>query len=152
MESNGWRLYIHPFFEAQLDKLREQVEKTAARDPSGYTAAHPAAKLLATIRHYIIEAIPRNPNSSEFRQGKTLGPDNRHWFRAKFHGRYRLFYRFSSQQKVIIYVWVNEEQNLRNAGSKTDPYAIFKAMLEGGEPPSSFAKLLVASKELWHLP
>jgi toxin YhaV len=151
MESNGWRLYIHPFFEAQLDKLREQVEKTAARDPSGYTA-HPAAKLLATIRHYMIEAIPRNPNSCEFRQGKTLGPDNRHWFRAKFHGRYRLFYRFSSQQKVIIYVWVNEEQSLRNAGSKTDPYAIFKAMLERGEPPSSFAKLLVASKELWHLP
>ena len=145
MECNGWQLYVHPFFEAQLDKLREQVERAAARDPTGYTT-HPAAKLLGTIRHYMLEAIPQNPNSPEFRQGKTLGPDNSHWFRAKFHGRFRLFYRLSSQQKVIIYVWVNEEQSLRKARSKTDPYAIFKAMLERGEPPGSFAGLLEASR------
>jgi toxin YhaV len=66
--------------------------------------------------------IPRDPNAPEFRQGNTLGRDNRHWFRAKFHQRYRLFYRFATKEKVIIYAWLNDEKTLRKAGSKTDPY------------------------------
>jgi toxin YhaV len=146
-ESQGWRLFAHPLFESRLEKLAKHVEKLAHTDPDGY-ASHPTTKLLATIEHYIREAIPRNPNAPEFRQGKTLGPDNRHWFRAKFHGRYRLFYRFSTGHKIIVYVWVNDQQSLRKAGSKTDPYAVFKAMLEGGEPPDSFVNLLRASKEI----
>jgi len=104
--------------------------------------------MLATIRHYILDAIPRDPNSPEFRQGNTLGPGNRHWFRARFHGRYRLFYRFSSEQKIVVYVWVNDEGSLRKSGSKTDPYVVFKAMLESGDPPNSFAELLRASKQM----
>jgi len=106
MESQGWRLYTHPLFQTQLERLTKRVERLKSNDPKRYLS-HPAAKLLTTINHYIREAIPRDPNSPEFRQGNTLGPDNRHWFRAKFHGRYRLFYRFSTQQKIIVYVWIN---------------------------------------------
>lgn len=147
MESQGWRLFVHPLFQTQLEKLTTRVEKLASRDPQGYVS-HPAAKMLATINHYIREAIPRDPNSSEFRQGNTLGPGNRHWFRAKFHARYRLFYRFSSQQKIIVYAWINDEDSLRKSGSKTDPYSVFKAMLESGEPPNSFAELLRSAEEM----
>jgi toxin YhaV len=147
MEFRGWRLFVHPLFQAQLEKLAARVEKQAAKDPQGYSS-HPAAKLLASVNHYMREVIPRDPNSPEFRQGNALGPGNRHWFRAKFHGRYRLFFRFSTQQKLIVYVWVNDEQSLRKAGSRTDPYAVFKALLESGEPPGSFAELLRASKEM----
>jgi toxin YhaV len=147
MESRGWRLFVHPLFQAQLEKLARQVEKLASRDPEGY-ASHPAAKTLAAIVYYIEEAIPRDPNSPEFRQGNTLGPGNRHWFRAKFHGRYRLFYRFSTEQKAIVYAWVNDERSLRKAGSRTDPYTVFQAMLDSGDPPNSFADLLRRSKEM----
>jgi len=147
MESRGWHLFVHPLFEAQLERLAKQVEKLASRGHRGY-ASHPAAKTLATILYYIEEAIPRDPNSPEFRQGNTLGPGNRHWFRAKFHGRYRLFYRFSTERKTIVYAWVNDEKSLRKSGSKTDPYAVFRAMLESGDPPSSFAELLRKSKGL----
>jgi toxin YhaV len=147
MESRGWRLFVHPLFEAQLRKLTKRVGRLASNDPRGY-ASHPAAKILATINHYIRESIPRDPNSPEFRQGNTLGTGNRHWFRAKFHGRYRLFYRFSTQYKIIVYAWVNDEGNLRKSGSKTDPYAVFKAMLENGNPPNAFAELLQASSEM----
>jgi len=143
----GWRLFVHPLFQAQLVKLAARVEKLASKDPRGYSS-HPAAKLLTTINRYMRDVIPRDPNGSEFRQGNTLGPDNRHWFRAKFHGRYRLFYRFSTRQKFIIYAWVNDEHSLRKSGAKTDAYAVFKAMLESGEPPNSFAELLRTSKEL----
>ena len=143
----GWRLFIHPVCQAQLEKLTARVAKLASQDPRGYSS-HRATKLLATINRYMREIIPRDPNSPEFRQGNTLGPQNRHWFRAKFHGRYRLFYRFSTEQRFIIYTWVNDESSLRKSGSKTDPYALFKAMLEGGDPPNSFADLLRASVEV----
>ncbi len=147
MEAHGWRLFVHPLFQAQLERLAKRVGKLASKDPDGY-ASHPAAKMLATVNHYIRDAIPRDPNGPEFRQGNTLGTGNRHWFRAKFHGRYRLFYRFSAGQKVIVYAWVNDGGSLRKSGSKTDPYVVFKAMLESGEPPNSFAELLRASKEM----
>src|SRR5208282_4976478 len=88
------------------------------------------------------------PNAAEFRQGNTLGMDNRQWFRAKFHQRYRLFYRFSSKDKVIVYAWVNDESTLRKAGSKTDPYAVFRAMLNAGNPPRTMAELLAVSTKL----
>jgi toxin YhaV len=147
MEAHGWRLFTHPLFQTQLERLTKRVAKLASADPDGYVA-HPATKMLATIDHHMRDAIPRNPNGPEFRQGNTLGPDNRHWFRAKFHGRYRLFYRFSTEHKIIVYVWVNDEGSLRKSGSRTDPYAVFKSMLESGEPPNSFAELMRTSKEI----
>jgi toxin YhaV len=144
---NGWRLFVHPLFTQQLELLTSQVESLAAKDP-GHYKEHAATKLLATIRRYILEIIPKDPNAPEFRQGNTLGPDNRHWFRAKFHERYRLFYRFSSRDKVIIYAWVNDESSLRKAGSKTDPYVLFRNMLVSGNPPSNMDRLLRASQEI----
>jgi toxin YhaV len=147
MEAHGWRLFVHPLFEAQLEGLAKRVGKLASADPGGYVS-HPATKMLATINYYVRDAIPRNPNGPEFRQGNTLGPDNRHWFRAKFHGRYRLFYRFSTEHKIIVYAWVNDEGSLRKSRSKTDPYVVFKAMLESGDPPGSFAELLRNSREM----
>ena len=147
MEVNGWRLYLHPLFRQQLEKLTAQVEVLQAKDPAHYKE-QPATKLLATISRYIREIIPRDPNAAELRQGNTLGADNRHWFRAKFHERYRLFYRFSSKDKVIVYAWVNDENTLRKAGSKTDRYSVFRAMLDAGNPPGTMAELLAVSAKI----
>ncbi len=147
MEVNGWRLFQYPLFEHQLKTLTEAVEQLSITQPDTYKD-HPKAKLLATIHRLITETIPRNPNSPEFRQGATLGPDNRHWFRAKFHQRYRLFFRFSSKDKVIVYVWVNDESTLRKAGARTDAYAVFKSMLDAGDPPRTLETLLNRSTEL----
>jgi toxin YhaV len=147
MVVNGWRLFAHALFTQQLEQLTAQVEALAAADPATYRN-HRATKLLATIRKYILEIIPRDPNAPEFRQGNTLGADNRHWFRAKFHQCYRLFYRFSSRDKVIVYAWMNDEDSLRKAGSKTDPYTIFGNMLASGNPPRSLRELLNRSKEI----
>ncbi len=147
MEVNGWKLYVHPLFQEQLVNLTERVAAAAKKSPSTYKD-EPATKLLATINRYIREIIPADPTVSEFRQGNTLGKDNRHWFRAKFHERYRLFFRFSTKDKVIVYAWVNDEKTLRKSGSKTDPYALFRGMLEAGDPPSSFEDLLKRAKDL----
>lgn len=87
-------------------------------------------------------------NAPEFRQGSTLREDNRHWFHTKFHERFRLFYRFSSKGKIIIYAWINDELTLRKLGAKTDVYQVFQGMLEAGNPPSFFDQLNVQSKAL----
>jgi toxin YhaV len=147
MEVNGWRLFQYPLFESQLKILTETVEQLSIAQPDTYRG-HPRTKLLATIYRTITEYIPRDPNAPEFRQGDTLGPDNRHWFRAKFHQRYRLFFRFSTKDRLIVYVWINDESTLRKAGSKTDAYSVFKSMLNAGDPPRKLEALLRRAKEM----
>jgi toxin YhaV len=92
--------------------------------------------------------IPQNPNNPVYRLGSTLGEAEKVWFRAKMFGQYRLFFRFDSAAKVIVYVWVNDEESLRAYGSKTDAYALFAKMLASGDPPSTFEELLKQSREL----
>jgi len=144
--TNGWHLFAHPLFLAQLEKLTVAVEKLQQRDPVGYqTTAN--AKLLAALRQLVFETIPSDPTRADYRQGGTLGRDRKHWFRAKFgNGRFRLFFRFDSKAKIIIFAWVNDETTLRTYGSNTDAYAVFRKMLDEGNPPDSWSALLDASK------
>lgn len=82
--------------------------------------------------------MPRDPGHPDFRQGGTLGFAYTGWFRAKFHQRFRLFFRFDSKRKAIVYAWVNSDGGLRKEGDRNDPYAVFRRMLERGKPPASF--------------
>jgi hypothetical protein len=50
--------------------------------------------------------------------------DNRHWFRARFHQRYRLFFRFSGKDHVIAHLRVNDTFTLRKASSEIDADAV----------------------------
>ena len=144
--TNGWHLFAHPLFLAQLEKLTVAVEKLQQSDPVGYQKT-PNAKLLAALRQLVFETIPSDPTRADYRQGGTLGSDRKHWFRAKFgNGRFRLFFRFDSKAKIIIFAWVNDETTLRTYGSKTDAYAVFRKMLDEGNPPDSWSALLDASK------
>ena len=92
------------------------------------------------------DVVPSDPARDEYRQGNTMGSAYRHWRRAKLGRRYRLFFRYDSKAKVIVYAWVNDEQTLRSAGSKSDPYAVFEKMLGRGNPPDDWAALVAASK------
>jgi toxin YhaV len=142
---NGWTLYTHPLFADQIEKLTAAVEKSREKDPKGYTSTA-NAKLLAAMRKLMFEVIPVDPARPEFRQGGTLGPSRKHWFRAKFgNGRFRLFFRYSSSAKIIIYTWVNDANTLRTYGSKSDAYAVFKAMLDKGNPPEDWDALVTSS-------
>ena len=138
---NGWTLYAHPLFLEQIENLTLAVEKAQTKDPVGYTSTA-NAKLLAAIRTLIFDVIPADPAKSEFRQGTTLGKNRKHWFRAKFGGgRFRLFFRYSTSAKIIIFAWVNDQNTLRTYGSKTDAYAVFKTMLDKGKPPDDWDAL-----------
>lgn len=145
---NGWTLYAHPLFLEQLEKLTLAVERAREKDPGGY-ASTANAKLLAALRKLMFEVIPIDPARPEFRQVGTLGPARKHWFRAKFgNGRFRLFFRYSTAAKIIILAWVNDSDTLRTYGAKTDAYAVFKTMLDKGNPPEDWSTLLKASQTL----
>lgn len=142
---NGWTLYAHPLFSDQLERLTATVEKAKRKDPKAYQSSA-NAKLLAQLNRLMFETIPVDPARPEFRQGGTLGSDRKHWFRAKFGaGRFRLFFRYSSSAKIIVFAWVNDSDTLRTYGAKSDAYAIFKAMLDKGNPPEEWADLLKSS-------
>ena len=137
----SWQLYVHPAFSKPFDALTGEVERLAATDPKGYTE-HPKAKLLKRVVDLIETEIPRNPGGAEYALGNTLGPSHRHWRRAKFLGRFRLFFRYSSQARVIIYAWVNDENTLRKAGGRHDPYTVFGALLRKADPPDGWDALM----------
>lgn len=144
MIANGWRLYYHRIFKAALDELELAVSKLAANSPEGYKT-HPKTKLLASVYRAITPLVPANPDAPDFRLGKTLGAGNTHWRRVKkgMPDRYRLFFRFASNPtKVIVYVWFNDEDTLRKAGSRTDVYEAFKGMLARGVVPNDIDTLL----------
>ena len=63
--------------------------------------------------------------------------------------RFRLFFRFDSKTRIIIFAWVNDENTLRSSGSKSDPYTVFQRMLERGHPPDDWAELVAASRTDW---
>lgn len=144
---NGWLLLAHPHFEDQFAKLKREVERLAVKQPESYRS-HPKTKKLATLVKLVFDVIPSNPANSLWQQGNTLGPENRAWRRAKFSQQYRLFFRFDSKAKVIIYGWINDEQTLRARQSKNDAYVVFRSMLEAGHPPTDWSELLESSNYL----
>jgi toxin YhaV len=145
----SWRLYVHPAFREPFNALTAEVARLRAGDAERYEH-HPKAKLLKRIIDLIETEIPRDPGAAEFNLGSTLGPAHRHWRRAKFLGRFRLFFRYSSKAGVIIYAWVNDENTLRKAGGRHDPYSVFSNLLRKKRPPDDWDALMKEAAGLPH--
>jgi len=138
---NGWSVFAHPLFLAQVEELADKVDALQRKDPVGYTQKN-ATKRLAAITRLAFEIIPQDPTRSEYRQGGTLGEAHKHWFRAKFFQQYRLFFRYHAASKIIVFAWVNDEATKRAYESADDAYRVFAKMLESGHPPSEWEELV----------
>jgi toxin YhaV len=143
---HGWTVFGHPLFLAQLEALMQQVEALKQKDPGGYLKKN-AAKRLAAISRLAFDVIPQDPTRSEYRQGNTLGEGHKHWFRAKFFQQYRLFFRYHTPSKVIVFAWVNDEDTKRAYQSDDDAYRVFRQMLESGHPPDDWDQLLAEARK-----
>ena len=148
MQRNGWNLLFHDCLIEQLRKLDAAAQRAKAHDPKGFES-NANVKLFNALSQLMLQAVPGDPNREEYRQGNTMGNAFRHWRRAKIGRRFRLFFRFDSKTKIIIFAWVNDENTLRSAGSKSDPYAVFQKMLQRGRPPDDWDALLTASAQNW---
>ena len=147
LERQGWHLFAHPLLLDQLDRLIAAAERARRADPAGWRG-NANVRLLANLRDLMFDRVPHDPLGPAFRQGNTLGPAHRHWFRAKFGGnRFRLFFRADSGARIVVYAWVNDRDSLRKAGAAADPYAVFARMLGQGNPPDDWAGLLAAARE-----
>ena len=132
VEINGWTIFAHPLFLDQLEAMIAAVEKGRKKDPKGYKKRR-TAKLLAAVLKVAFEDIP--------------GDDYKHWFRAKFLQQFRLFFRYqqSAASKIIVLAWVNDDSTLRAYESANDAYAVFRKMLDRGNPPDTWKELVATA-------
>lgn len=138
---NGWILLQDPAFEKVYEDLVAIVEALREKHPEAYRKKAPT-KILAAIEKLTKEVVPADPTSSAFDMGNTIGPEHRTWKRAKFLQQFRLFFRYDTKSKIIIYGWVNDEETKRAYGSKTDAYRIFQKRLSAGDPPTDWNDLV----------
>lgn len=144
---NGWTLLFHDALIGQLERLAGAYGRARKADPGNFQA-NANVKVYAALAKLMLEVIPADPARPEYRQGNTLGEEYRHWFRAKFFGRFRLFFRYDSRARLIVFAWVNDERTLRKAGGKADPYELFKRMLKSGDPPNDWSALVEKARPL----
>jgi toxin YhaV len=145
MVVNGWTLLFHDAVVEQLKNLSSAYQRARKADPADFRS-NANVRLFAALARLMLEVIPGDPSRAEYRQGNTLGDVYRHWFRARFFGRFRLFFRYDSKSRIIVYAWVNDEHSLRQRGSKNDPYELFRRMLKSGNPPNEWAALVKTSR------
>ena len=62
--------------------------------------------------------------------------------------RQHLFFRFDTQAKIIVLTWVNDEDTLWTYGGKSDASAVFRKMIEKGNPPADWDALLAEAKKV----
>jgi toxin YhaV len=141
---NDWKIYLHPLFLQQLEDLTRRTNELRQKYPDQYRQKALSKRRAAVIK-LMLEVIPQDPERTEYRQGDTLGPKYKNWFRAKFFQQYRLFFRYNKESRIIIFGWVNDDQTKRAYDSKTDAYRVFRKMLDSGNPPDDWESLLKAS-------
>jgi toxin YhaV len=126
---NGWTLFVHPLLRDQLEALLGQVAALRESGPTTYVNKN-AAKQLAALVKLIFEVIPQNPERPEYRSNSTLGKGRRNWFGAKFFQQYRLYFRYHRESRIIVYVWLNDEDPERVDGSADDAYREIRYLFE----------------------
>jgi toxin YhaV len=134
---NGWTLLYHPVFGDRYRALRDEARRLRSDlAPEDYRR-HSLVKLAASVRRLVLEIVPTNPDAPDFRLRGDLGA----FRRAKGYGlplRYRLFWIFSNRARVIIFLFLNDESTLRKEGAKTDPYEVFRELIDHGEIGGDF--------------
>lgn len=143
---NGWTIFAHPLFIEQVEALIGEVEHQRKKDPVGFVKKN-ATKRLAAIYTLAFDVIPQDPTRFEYRQGDTLGEKHKNWLRAKFYQQYRLFFRYHSASKIIVFAWVNDTDTKRAYESGQDAYRVFKKMLDCGHPPEDWDRLVAEAKD-----
>ncbi len=106
IQRHGWNLLFHQCLSEQLQKLHAADQRARHQDPQGFES-NANVRLFEALSKLIFNAVPSDPNREEYRQGHTMGNAFRHWRRAKIGRRFRLFFRFDSKTRIIIFAWVN---------------------------------------------
>lgn len=105
MQQHGWTLLFHDCIIEQLQKLHRAARRAERNDPVN-ASANANVKLFHALSHLMLTVIPADPAKDDYRQGNTLDPRHRHWRRAKIGRRFRLFFRYDTRSRIIIYACI----------------------------------------------
>jgi len=119
-------LKYHKFYYQRIALLKKQVKELHSKLSPEEFKQHEIVKLAVRIRKADQEIIPQDPDRPEYRLKGELRKYRRY---KQGLQRYRLFFCFSSQPPIILYLYLNDEKHLRKAGSKNDPYEEFKKLV-----------------------
>lgn len=127
MMKSSYLLKTHLFYSQRVDALKEQVKKLRAILTHDEFIQHEVVKFAARLRHATMEIIPEDPHRPEYRLQGDLKKYRRYKQGLK---RYRLFFTFSMQPQIILYLYINDEKHLRKDGDKNDPYEEFSRFVK----------------------
>jgi len=106
MVRHRWHLLFHEGLIEQLQKLETAASRAKAQDSVGFES-NANVKLFNALSNLIFETIPNDPNRDEYRPGNTMGEAFRYRRRTKIGRRFRLFFRFVSKSRLIIFACVH---------------------------------------------
>ena len=112
-------LKIHQLLGQRIDALKIQVKELKETLDDDAYRQHPLVKFAYRVRHAMDEIIPEDPDRPDYR---LIGELKKYRRYKQGLQRYRLFFCFSNQPKIILYLYLNEERQLRKEGDKNDPY------------------------------
>ena len=123
---SNYLLRYHVFYYQRIAKLKEQVKELYNKLSSEEFKQHEIVNLAYRIRKADQEIIPQDPDRPEYRLGGELKKYRRY---KQGLQRYRLFFCFSNQPKIILYLYLNDERHLRKASDNNDPYEDVKKLV-----------------------
>ena len=127
MTKNSYLLRFHRMYCDRVAHLKDHIRDLRSELPEDAFRVHPDVKFAKRLRDATREIIPEDPNLSDYRLKGDLKKYRRY---KKGLQRYRLFFCFSSQPPIIVYLYLNDEKTLRKEGAKTGPYAIFSKLVK----------------------
>ena len=134
MMRNSCFLKAHMFYVQRIESLKKEIKRLKKELNGKEFREHALVKFAFRVRKASMDVIPENPDRPEYR----LTDDLRRYRRYK-QGlkRYRLFFCFANQPKIILYLYLNEDKHLRKEGDKNDPYNMFKRFVMNGTVSSN---------------
>lgn len=120
-------LKYHKFYSEKVDVLKQEIKKLKVSLHHEAFAQHPEVKFAARLMKATKETIPEDPNKKEYQLHGDLKKYRRY---KQGLQRYRLFFTFSTNPPIILYLYVNDQSSLRKEGDKNDPYRIFTKLVE----------------------
>ena len=129
MMKSNYLLKMHDFYAERVCILKTHIKKLKKTLSPEDFQQHEDVKFAARLRKATQEIIPEDPNKPEYVLSGELRKFRRYKQGLK---RYRLFFAFSKEPAIILYLYINDEQTLRKEGSKNDPYQIFSNYVKKG--------------------
>ena len=127
MMTNKYLLKFHNFYAQKMLCLKSEVKNLKVSLSKDQYLQHPQVKFAKRLKDATCETIPSDPNRKEY-----ILHGNLKKFRRYKRGlqRYRLFFTFSSNPPIILYLYINDKKNLRKEGSQNDPYVLFSKFVK----------------------